>query len=55
MIHGPWRWFRRHRIRKALSRWCFAQRVELPATEFQRQRIEVARAGPRQTGNTDES
>ncbi|MER6524028.1 cytochrome b [Streptomyces sp. NPDC001508] len=30
--HGTevWRWFRRHRIRNALSRWFFGRRVELP-------------------------
>lgn len=46
--HGTevWRWFRRHRVRNALSRWFFARRVGLPATEVQRRRVEVARAAP---------
>ncbi|PZH14586.1 ubiquinol-cytochrome c reductase cytochrome b subunit [Streptomyces sp. NTH33] len=48
--HGTevWRWFRRHRIRNALSRWFFGERVELPTTEWQRRQIEVARAGPKE-------
>ncbi|MER6981358.1 cytochrome b [Streptomyces carpinensis] len=55
--HGTevWRWFRKHRIRNALSRWYFAQRVELPTTEWQRKRIEVARAAPEEAQNSGES
>jgi ubiquinol-cytochrome c reductase cytochrome b subunit len=55
--HGTevWRWFRRHRIRNALSRWFFGERVELPATEWQRQRIEIARAGPKEAEESSES
>jgi ubiquinol-cytochrome c reductase cytochrome b subunit len=55
--HGTevWRWFRRHRVRNALSRWYFGERVELPTTEWQRQRIRVARAGPGEAGDTDGS
>ncbi|MEV0688893.1 cytochrome b N-terminal domain-containing protein [Streptomyces sp. NPDC050388] len=46
--HGTeaWRWFHKHRIRNALSRWYFGKRVELPVTEGQRQRIEAVRAAP---------
>ncbi|MFJ7149129.1 cytochrome bc complex cytochrome b subunit [Streptomyces sp. NPDC100445] len=46
--HGTevWRWFHRHRIRNALSRWYFGKRVELPAGEAQRHRVEVVRAAP---------
>jgi ubiquinol-cytochrome c reductase cytochrome b subunit len=54
--HGTevWRWFRRHRIRNALSRWFFGKRVELPTTEWQRQRIEIARAGPKEAEESGE-
>ncbi|WP_225840218.1 ubiquinol-cytochrome c reductase cytochrome b subunit [Streptomyces sp. NK08204] len=41
-----WRWFHRHRIRNALSRWYFGRRVEQPATDWQRSRIEAVRAAP---------
>ncbi|MCO8307759.1 hypothetical protein [Streptomyces sp. RKCA744] len=37
---------RRLRLRRALSRWCFGKRVELPAADAQRRRIEVVRAAP---------
>ncbi|MGV9245811.1 hypothetical protein [Streptomyces sp. NPDC003710] len=50
-----WRWFRKHRIRNALSRWYFGRRVEMPATEWQRGRIDVAQAGPGEAGDGDES
>ena len=46
--HGTeaWRWFHKHRIRNALSRWYFGKRVELPATDALRSRVEFLRAGP---------
>ncbi|MBV7697819.1 ubiquinol-cytochrome c reductase cytochrome b subunit [Streptomyces sp. TRM70350] len=46
--HGTeaWRWFRKHRVRNALSRWYFGKRVELPVTDWQRRRIELVRAAP---------
>ncbi|MFF1404429.1 cytochrome bc complex cytochrome b subunit [Streptomyces sp. NPDC058294] len=52
--HGTevWRWFHKHRIRNALSRWYFGKRVELPATEGQLHRVQVVRAAP---GTTEES
>ncbi|MFI1532919.1 cytochrome bc1 complex cytochrome b subunit [Streptomyces anandii] len=56
-VHGTeaWRFWHRHRVRNALSRWYFAKRVELPTTEWQRERIEVARAGPAQAEDSGES
>ncbi|MFD7994965.1 cytochrome bc complex cytochrome b subunit [Streptomyces mexicanus] len=55
--HGTevWRWLRRHRVRNALSRWYFGARVELPVTEWQRRRIEIARAAPGQAEDGGES
>jgi ubiquinol-cytochrome c reductase cytochrome b subunit len=55
--HGTevWRWLRRHRVRNALSRWYFGKRVELPVTEWQRRRIEIARAAPGQAEDGGES
>ena len=46
--HGTevWRWFRRHRVRNALSRWYLGKRVELPLTAEQRRSVEVVRAAP---------
>lgn len=41
-----WRWFRRHRLRNALSRWYFARSVEMPATPWQRHRVAAVRAAP---------
>ncbi|MFI9250901.1 cytochrome bc complex cytochrome b subunit [Streptomyces sp. NPDC053069] len=41
-----WRWFRKHRLRNALSRWYFAKSVEMPATAWQKHRVEVVRAAP---------
>ncbi|MEW2288672.1 ubiquinol-cytochrome c reductase cytochrome b subunit [Streptomyces sp. NPDC047841] len=41
-----WRWFHRHRLRNALSRWYFAKSVEMPATAWERRRVEVVRAAP---------
>ncbi|GGS76619.1 hypothetical protein [Streptomyces cinerochromogenes] len=41
-----WRWFHRHRLRNALSRWYFARSVEMPATAWERRRIEGVRAAP---------
>ncbi|MGV9566706.1 cytochrome bc1 complex cytochrome b subunit [Streptomyces sp. NPDC003480] len=57
LAHGTevWRWFRRHRIRNALSRWYYGRRVEMPATEWQRRRIDLVRAGPGEAGSGDES
>ncbi|MFK4149232.1 cytochrome b N-terminal domain-containing protein [Streptomyces sp. NPDC004065] len=57
-LHGTeaWRLWHRHRIRNALSRWYFAERVELPTTDHQRRHIEIARAGPGEAagdGGTD--
>ncbi len=36
--HGTeaWRWFHKHRLRNALSRWYFGKRVDLPVTNWQR-------------------
>ncbi|MBI0293144.1 ubiquinol-cytochrome c reductase cytochrome b subunit [Streptomyces sp. PRKS01-29] len=53
--HGTeaWRWFHRHRVRNALSRWYFGKRVEMPATDRQRRRIEVVRAAPGETEEAD--
>jgi hypothetical protein len=55
--HGTevWRRLRRHRVRNALSRWYFGTRVELPVTEWQRRRIEIARAAPGQAEDGGES
>ncbi|MFB0621100.1 hypothetical protein [Streptomyces sp. AGS-58] len=52
--HGTevWRWFHKHRIRNAPSRWYFGKRVELPATEGQLHRVQVVRAAP---GKAEES
>ncbi|MFF8908556.1 hypothetical protein [Streptomyces olivaceoviridis] len=51
-----WRWFHRHRLRNALSRWYFAKSVEMPATAWQRRRVEVVRAAPGEAvGQGDES
>ncbi|MEV5386338.1 ubiquinol-cytochrome c reductase cytochrome b subunit [Streptomyces sp. NPDC052721] len=41
-----WRWFHRHRLRNALSRWYFAKSVEMPATAWEKRRVEVVRAAP---------
>ncbi|MGW7822188.1 hypothetical protein ACWGLF_29715 [Streptomyces puniciscabiei] len=41
-----WRWFHRHRLRNALSRWYFGKSVEMPATARQRRRVAVVRAAP---------
>jgi ubiquinol-cytochrome c reductase cytochrome b subunit len=56
-VHGtePTRLFRRHRIRNALSRWYFGRRVEMPATEGQRSRIETVLAGPDETRDAEEA
>ncbi|WP_236256318.1 hypothetical protein [Streptomyces hygroscopicus] len=43
--HRPGR-RRRLRLRRALSRWYFGKRVELPVADAQRRRIEVVRAAP---------
>ncbi|GEC05347.1 menaquinol-cytochrome c reductase cytochrome b subunit [Streptomyces spinoverrucosus] len=55
--HGTevWRWFRKHRIRNALSRWYFGKRVELPATDWQRQRVELVRAAPGAAEEADDT
>ncbi|WP_237305067.1 cytochrome b [Streptomyces qaidamensis] len=55
--HGTevWRWFRKHRLRNALSRWYFGERVEMPATSWQRRRVEAVRAGPGEADETGES
>ncbi|MFC8100158.1 cytochrome bc complex cytochrome b subunit [Streptomyces sp. NPDC057363] len=55
--HGTeaWRWFRKHRLRNALSRWYFGDRVELPVTEGQRRHIDVVRAAPGETGGSDDT
>ncbi|WP_234317237.1 cytochrome b [Streptomyces sp. NRRL WC-3744] len=44
-----WRWFHRHRLRNALSRWYFARSVEMPATGWQRRRVDHVRAAPGET------
>jgi ubiquinol-cytochrome c reductase cytochrome b subunit len=41
-----WRWFHRHRLRNALSRWYFGKSVEMPATAWQRRRVAFVRAAP---------
>jgi ubiquinol-cytochrome c reductase cytochrome b subunit len=41
-----WRWFHRHRLRNALSRWYFARSVEMPATAWEKRRVEFVRAAP---------
>ncbi|MET8803977.1 hypothetical protein [Streptomyces sp. NPDC004546] len=41
-----WRWFHRHRLRNALSRWYFGKSVEMPATAWQRRRVAFMRAAP---------
>ncbi|MFG2681147.1 cytochrome bc complex cytochrome b subunit [Streptomyces sp. NPDC048392] len=55
--HGTeaWRWFRKHRIRNALSRWYFGKRVELPVTEWQHRRIEAVRAAPGEEETADQA
>ncbi|MFF7790197.1 cytochrome b N-terminal domain-containing protein [Streptomyces sp. NPDC007991] len=55
--HGTeaWRWFHKHRLRNALSRWYFGKRVELPATGPQRHGVEVVRAGPGEAEDADGS
>jgi ubiquinol-cytochrome c reductase cytochrome b subunit len=46
--HGTevWRFFHRHRLRNALSRWYYARSVELPATEGERRAVQLVRAAP---------
>ncbi|MFI6356236.1 hypothetical protein ACIBJF_26990 [Streptomyces sp. NPDC050743] len=41
-----WRWFHRHRLRNALSRWYFGKSGEMPATAWQRRRVAFVRAAP---------
>ncbi|WP_443065631.1 cytochrome bc1 complex cytochrome b subunit [Streptomyces sp. NBC_00557] len=41
-----WRWFHRHRLRNALSRWYFGKSVEMPATAWEKRRVEFVRAAP---------
>ncbi|MGM9463516.1 cytochrome bc1 complex cytochrome b subunit [Streptomyces murinus] len=41
-----WRWFHRHRLRNALSRWYFGRSVEMPATPWERRRVAAVRAAP---------
>ncbi|MFG2352162.1 hypothetical protein [Streptomyces sp. NPDC048521] len=41
-----WRWFHRHRLRNALSRWYVGKSVEMPATAWQKRRVEFVRAAP---------
>ncbi|WP_436840989.1 cytochrome bc1 complex cytochrome b subunit [Streptomyces bobili] len=55
--HGTeaWRWFHRHRVRNALSRWYFGERVELPVTARQRRQIDVVRAAPGEARETDDT
>ncbi|MEU2223465.1 ubiquinol-cytochrome c reductase cytochrome b subunit [Streptomyces sp. NPDC018347] len=51
-----WRWFRRHRLRNALSRWYLGGRVEMPATDREKRRVEAVRAAPGEVPEgTDES
>ncbi|GAB1333672.1 ubiquinol-cytochrome c reductase cytochrome b subunit [Streptomyces sp. E-15] len=51
-----WRWFRRHRLRNALSRWYLGDRVEMPATDREKRRVEAVRAAPGEVPEgTDES
>ncbi|MEV6793281.1 ubiquinol-cytochrome c reductase cytochrome b subunit [Streptomyces sp. NPDC051320] len=42
----PSRFFHKHRVRNALSSWFFRDRVELPATEQQQQRIQEVLTPP---------
>jgi ubiquinol-cytochrome c reductase cytochrome b subunit len=49
-----WRWFHKHRIRNALSRWYYGRRVEMPVTEWRCDRIDPVRAGPGEADNSDE-
>ncbi|MFB9351949.1 cytochrome bc complex cytochrome b subunit [Streptomyces heliomycini] len=53
--HGTeaWRWFRRHRLRNALSRWYFGERVALPVTARQQRQIDVVRAAPGEARESD--
>ncbi|MEV6940102.1 cytochrome b N-terminal domain-containing protein [Streptomyces sp. NPDC051132] len=57
LAHGTeaWRWFRRHRVRNALSRWYFGERVGLPVTARQRQQIDVVRAAPGEAREADDT
>ncbi|MGJ5749216.1 hypothetical protein FB563_6794 [Streptomyces puniciscabiei] len=41
-----WRWFHRHRLRNAPSRWYFGRSVEMPATAWQKRRVAVVRTAP---------
>ncbi|MEU0007297.1 cytochrome b N-terminal domain-containing protein [Streptomyces sp. NPDC006314] len=41
-----WRWFHRHRLRNALSRWYFGRSVQMPATAWEKRRVEFVRAAP---------
>ncbi|WP_268221808.1 cytochrome bc1 complex cytochrome b subunit [Streptomyces sp. EMB24] len=50
-----WRWFRRHRVRNALSRWYFGERVGLPVTARQQRQIEVVRAAPGEAREADDT
>ncbi|MFE0388810.1 hypothetical protein ACFW1F_32750 [Streptomyces bungoensis] len=55
--HGTeaWRWFRKHRLRNALSRWYFRKSVELPVGAWERRRVEFVRAGPGEVPGEAES
>ncbi|MEU9791321.1 ubiquinol-cytochrome c reductase cytochrome b subunit [Streptomyces sparsogenes] len=55
--HGTevWRWFRKHRVRNALSRWYYGKRVALPATDWQRARVEAVRAAPSEAEESEHS
>ncbi|MFE4054068.1 cytochrome bc complex cytochrome b subunit [Streptomyces sp. YIM B13518] len=55
--HGTeaWRWFRRHRLRNALSRWYFGERVALPVTARQQRQIDVVRAAPGEAREADDT
>ncbi|PZH09026.1 ubiquinol-cytochrome c reductase cytochrome b subunit [Streptomyces sp. NTH33] len=49
-----WRWFRKHRIRNALSRLYYAKRIEMPVTAWQRRQIDTVRAGPGEKEESEE-
>ncbi|MGW3360364.1 cytochrome b [Streptomyces bungoensis] len=55
--HGTeaWRWFHRHRLRNALSRWYFGKSVKVPVGAWERRRVEFVRAGPGEVPGEAES
>jgi ubiquinol-cytochrome c reductase cytochrome b subunit len=55
--HGtePWRLFRRHRLRNALSAWYLRDRVELPVSEEQQRRIQAVTADPEEAEKAEKT